>query len=50
MTFDQVRVYEPEKPSKKAAKGEKLAIVTYGNGVVTALQARYSRNICSCMD
>ena len=50
MTFDQVRVYPPEAAAagsagaaaKKTKESEKkLAIVTYGNGVVTALQARY---------
>ena len=42
MTFDQIRVHEPialaVQPGSPAQP--KLAIVTYGNGVVTALQAR----------
>jgi 2-oxoisovalerate dehydrogenase E1 component len=36
-TFDQIRVHPPVSESPKSAK---VAIVTYGNGVVTSLQAR----------
>jgi hypothetical protein len=39
MTFDQIRVHQPIASSAAPAQ-PKLAIVTYGNGVVTALQAR----------
>lgn len=38
MTFDQIRVYAPT--SAQVASQPNIAIVTYGNGVVTALQAR----------
>lgn len=40
MDFDQVRVYEPNQPNLTKDRRRQLAIVTYGEGVITSLQAR----------
>jgi hypothetical protein len=39
MTFDQVRVYSPPEAQSGGSSGGKIAVVAYGNGVPTALQA-----------